>query len=133
MRFVKLNGLVTHCLDEGSRAGPALVFINSLGCDLRVWGAVAHILARDFRIIRYDKRGHGLSEFGADRNEMSDYAQDLAALIDHLGVSRATIVGLSMGGLIAQELYRQRPQLVAALVLCDTAAKIGNDESWDRA
>ena len=63
---------------------------------------------------------------------MADYARDLAALLDVVGVGRATIVGLSIGGMIAQELYRQRPELVAALVLCDTAAKIGTDESWDQ-
>ena len=62
---------------------------------------------------------------------MTDYARDLAALLDTLGVARATVVGLSIGGLIAQELYRQRPELFAALVLSDTAAKIGTDESWD--
>ena len=49
-----------------------------------------------------------------------------------IGVGRATIVGLSIGGLIAQELYRQSPERVAALVLCDTAAKIGTDEVWDQ-
>jgi 3-oxoadipate enol-lactonase len=63
---------------------------------------------------------------------MADYAGDLMALLDRLGVGRATIVGLSIGGLIAQELYRHSPERVAALVLCDTAAKIGTDEVWDQ-
>ena len=132
MRFVKASGLVIHCLDEGRRSGPPLAFINSLGTDLRIWDDVSLILADDFRIVRYDKRGHGLSESGSDSCEMADYARDLAALLDSVGVGRATIVGLSIGGMIAQELYRQRPELVAALVLSDTAAKIGTDESWDQ-
>jgi 3-oxoadipate enol-lactonase len=132
MRFVKANGLVIHCVDEGLQAGPPLVFINSLGCDLRIWTEVARILEADFRIVRYDKRGHGLSESGPVACEMADYARDLAALMDAIGVGRAAIVGLSIGGVIAQELYRQRPELIAALVLCDTAAKIGTDESWDQ-
>ncbi len=131
MRFVRANDLVHACLDEGRRDGPALVFINALGCDLRIWDEVTAILSPDFRVVRYDKRGHGLSELGPDRCEMADYARDLSSLLDALGVARATIVGLSIGGLIAQELYRQRPELFAALVLCDTAAKIGTDESWD--
>jgi 3-oxoadipate enol-lactonase len=131
MRFVKANGLVVNYLDEGRQSGPPLAFINSLGTDLRIWDDVSLILADDFRIVRYDKRGHGLSESGPDPCEMADYARDLAALLDAVGVGRATIVGLSIGGMIAQELYRQRPELVAALVLCDTAAKIGTDESWD--
>jgi 3-oxoadipate enol-lactonase len=132
MRFVQANGLVIHFSDEGRRDAPPLVFINSLGCDFRIWSEVAEILAPDFRIVLYDKRGHGLSESGPDKAEMADYARDLMGLLDILGVGRATIVGLSIGGLIAQELYRERPERVAALVLCDTAAKIGTDESWDQ-
>ncbi len=131
MSFARVNGVVVHYLDEGPHEGPALVFINALGADLRIWDEVARILSRNFRIVRYDKRGHGLSELGPDRRDMADYARDLSDLLDRLAVRRATVVGLSMGGLIAQELYRQRPQLVAALVLTDTAAKIGSDESWD--
>jgi 3-oxoadipate enol-lactonase len=132
MKFLKANGLVTHTLDQGRRDGPPLVFINSLGTDFRIWNEVAEILAPDFRIITYDKRGHGLSESGPDKNDIADYARDLVALLDILGVGRATIVGLSIGGMIAQELYRQNPDRVAALVLCDTAAKIGTDEVWDQ-
>jgi 3-oxoadipate enol-lactonase len=132
MRFVKANGLVIHTLDQGRRDGPPLVFINSLGTDFRIWNEVAEILAPDFRIVTYDKRGHGLSESGPDANDMADYARDLMGLLDGLGVGRATIVGLSIGGLIAQELYRHSPERVVALVLCDTAAKIGTDEVWDQ-
>ena len=132
MKFVKANGLVIHYRDRGRRDGPPLVFINSLGTDFRIWNEVAEILAPDFRIVLHDKRGHGLSESGPDQNEMADYARDLAALLDALGVGRATIVGLSIGGLIAQELYRHDPERIAALVLCDTAAKIGTDEVWDQ-
>ena len=120
-----------HFLDEGPRDAPALAFVNALGCDLRIWDEVSRVLGRDYRIIRYDKRGHGLSESGPDTNDIADYAADLAGLIDQLGVGRATIVGLSIGGLIAQELFRLHPSLVAKLVLCDTGAKVGTDESWD--
>ncbi len=132
MKFVKANGLVIHYLDQGPRDGQPLVFINSLGCDFRIWTEVAELLAPDFRIVVYDKRGHGLSEAGPDKNDMADYASDLAALLEVVGVRRATIVGLSIGGLIAQEFYRQRPERVGALVLWDTVAKIGTDEVWDQ-
>jgi 3-oxoadipate enol-lactonase len=131
MSFIRVNGGVVHYLDEGPRDARALVFINSLGTDLRIWDEVTRILSPAFRIVRYDKRGHGLSESGPDRYDMADYARDLAALLDRLDIPRATIVGLSIGGVIAQELYRQRPGLFASLVLCDTAAKIGADEFWD--
>ena len=132
MKFVKAYGLVIHYLDQGRRDRPPLVFINSLGTDFRIWNEVTEILAPDFRILLYDKRGHGLSESGPDKSDMADYARDLEALLAGVGVGRATIVGLSIGGLIAQELYRQNPERVGALVLCDTAAKIGTDEIWDQ-
>ncbi len=131
MKFTQANGLAIHYLIEGPEGLPPLVFINPLGCDLRVWTDVACILKPDFRVVCYDKRGHGLSESGPDHAEMADYAGDLAALLGVLGVGRAAIVGMSIGGVIAQELCRQRRDLVTALVLCDTAAKIGTDESWD--
>jgi 3-oxoadipate enol-lactonase len=131
MMFARVNGAVAHYKDEGPPNAPALVFINALGTDLRIWDEAAAVLAQRFRIIRYDKRGHGLSEAGPDRYDMAGYAQDLSALLNSASIARATVVGLSIGGLIAQELYRQRPQLFASLVLSDTAAKIGTDESWD--
>jgi 3-oxoadipate enol-lactonase len=131
MKFMKANGLVVHYADQGRRDGQPLVFINSLGTDFRIWNEVAEILAPDFRIVTYDKRGHGLSESGPDMNDIAEYAHDLTALLDILGVGRATIVGLSIGGMIAQELYRQHPERIAALVLCDTAVKIGTEEIWN--
>ena len=131
MSFIRANGGVVHYRDEGPRAGPPIVLVNALGSDLRIWDEVAARLAGDFRVVRYDKRGHGLSEAGPDRADMADYAQDLAGLLDALGVARATVVGLSIGGLVAQELYRQSPERFAGLVLSDTAAKIGDDASWD--
>ena len=131
MRFVRANGLVLHYLIEGPDASAPLVFVNPLGCDLRVWSEVASILKPEFRVVCYDKRGHGLSESGSDRCEMADYARDLAALLDAIEIRRAVIIGISIGGVIAQELARQRPELAAALVLCDTAAKVGTDQSWD--
>jgi len=64
MRFVKANGLVIHYLAEGPEALPPLVFINPLGCDLRVWSDVASILKPDFRVVAYDKRGHAFPNPG---------------------------------------------------------------------
>ncbi len=130
MAFANVNGAVVHYADEGPRDARAIVFINALGTDFRIWDDVARPLSSTYRVVRYDKRGHGLSELPAGPALMADYAGDLAGLLDRLSVSGAVIVGLSIGGVIAQELYRLRPDLVAALALCDTAAKIGTEESW---
>ena len=83
------------------------------------------------RIIRYDKRGHGLSAFPGGPFSIDDLASDLAGLLDHLGVRDAVIVGLSVGGMIAQALAAARPDLVRGLVLCDTAHKIGPPDIWE--
>lgn len=130
MAFANVNGAVAHYCDEGRRDGRTIVFINALGMDLRIWDGVVEPLAAAYRIVRYDKRGHGLSELPPGPALIDDYAADLSGLLDRLGVGRAVIVGLSMGGLVAQALYRERPDLVAAMALCGTAAKIGTEESW---
>lgn len=62
MAFTRVNGVVLHHDVRGNADAPALVFSNSLGTDFRIWDEVAARLARDFRIVLYDKRGHGLSE-----------------------------------------------------------------------
>jgi 3-oxoadipate enol-lactonase len=131
MHFARTNGVVLHFADEGPRAGRAVVFINSLGTDFRIWDEVVAPIARQRRVIRYDKRGHGLSELRTGQMEIADFALDLAGLLDHLHTGPATIVGLSIGGLIGQEFYRLRPDLVASLVLNDTGHRIGNNEFWD--
>ncbi len=130
MAFAEVNGAVANYRDEGRVDARAIVFINALGMDLRIWDDLVTPLANAYRIVRYDKRGHGLSELPAGPALIADYAADLAALLDRLEVGGAVIVGLSMGGLVAQSLYRQRPDLVAAMALCGTAAKIGTEESW---
>lgn len=128
--FARVNGISIHYADEGSRHAPSIVFSNSLGCDFRIWdGVAAHL--RDFRIVRYDKRGHGLSEATPAPYAMDDHIADIAALMDRLKVANAVFVGLSVGGMIAQGLAASRPDLVARLALCDTAAKIGTREMWD--
>ncbi|NIA69995.1 3-oxoadipate enol-lactonase [Pelagibius litoralis] len=131
MHFMAVNGLTLHVSDSGMTERPALVFSNSLGTDFRIWDQVVARLGERFRILRYDKRGHGLSDIGVSPYAMTDHVEDLAALMDSLSIDKAVICGLSVGGLIAQGLYASRPDLVRGLILCDTAHKIGNDALWN--
>ena len=129
--FLKAHGIVHHCVLEGSKDKPVLVFVNSLGSDLRIWdGVVAH-LAGHFRIIRYDKRGHGLSEVPTPPYSLNDFVLDLVGLFDALEIKQATVVGLSIGGVIAQGLAISYPNRVHVLVLCDTGMRIGSVVSWE--
>ncbi|MEJ6849057.1 3-oxoadipate enol-lactonase [Sinorhizobium fredii] len=131
MQFTRMNDIAIHYRLIGAVAEkPVLVFINSLGTDFRIWGDVADRLSDQFAVVLYDKRGHGLSDIGQVPYSIEDHATDLAGLLDRLAVKRATICGLSVGGLIAQSLYQRRPDLVRALVLADTAHKIGTAEMW---
>ena len=131
MKAIETNGVVLHVDDQGSEDRPALVFSNSLGTDLRVWQPLLPHLRHDMRIIRYDKRGHGLSTFPGGPFSIDDLASDLAGLLDQLGLQGAVVVGLSVGGMIAQALAATRPDLVRGLVLCDTAHKIGPPDIWE--
>lgn len=132
MRFANINGISIHHQLIGGPAGkPVIVFVNSLGTDFRIWRDVIVRLAGDFAIVVYDKRGHGLSELGDAPQTIATHAADLAALLDYLSVKKAVICGLSIGGLIAQGLYAARPDLIQAILFCDTAHKIGNDETWN--
>lgn len=131
MAFVRANGVVLHYETRGEAGRPVVAFSNALGTDFRIWNAVADLLEGKYRLVLYDKRGHGLSEAPPAPYTMADHVGDLAALLDHVGAERAAIVGLSVGGLIAQGLAALHPERVAALVLADTAHKIGTDEIWN--
>lgn len=131
MAFARVNGVVIHHEMRGRADAPAVAFSNSLGTDFRIWDAVVPYLEDDFRILLYDKRGHGLSEATPAPYAMTDHVDDLAALLAHLGIVRTAVVGLSVGGMIAQGLAATRPELVSRLVLCDTAHKIGTEQSWN--
>lgn len=118
-----------HVQATGPADGPAVVFANSLGTDLRLWDAVLPLLPAGLRLIRYDKRGHGLSDHGGGMR-IAEHAEDAIAVIEQLARGPVVFVGLSIGGLIAQVVAAERSDLVRALVLSNTAARLGSADSW---
>ncbi|WP_371059784.1 3-oxoadipate enol-lactonase [Rhodosalinus sp. 5P4] len=131
MRAADVNGVRLHWREDGDPEGAPVVFANSLGTDLRLWDAVLPHLPAGLRIIRYDKRGHGLSEAPPAPYAMGQLVSDAEALLDHLGVRNCVFVGLSIGGMIAQGLAVKRMDQIRAVVLSNTAAKIGTKEMWE--
>ncbi|MEP1091119.1 MAG: 3-oxoadipate enol-lactonase [Rhizobiaceae bacterium] len=132
MQFAKINGVTLHYqVISAPEDKPTLVFSNSLATDFRIWRDIVVRLVGECSMVMYDKRGHGLSDIGDTPYKIDDHVNDLAGLLDHLGISNAIICGLSVGGLIAQGLNFLRPDLVRAMILCDTGAKIGTDEMWN--
>jgi len=130
MRMTTLNGIRVHHHEHGDPDGSPLVFANALGTDLRVWDALLPRLPPGHRVIRYDMRGHGLTDAPEGDYWMGDLVADATALLDHLKIRGATLIGLSIGGVVAQGLAAERPDLVRALVLSNTAAKIGTPDIW---
>lgn len=130
MQAVTIDGTPMHFAVDGPDDAPVLVFANSLGTDLRIWDRVLDRLDGRFRTVRYDMRGHGLTGLGGGSYGIPRLAADLDALLGRLGVDAALVCGLSIGGLVAQQLVRDNPSRVRALVLCDTAAKIGTPDMW---
>ncbi|WP_120634985.1 3-oxoadipate enol-lactonase [Ruegeria sp. EL01] len=129
-RFASIDGTLIHYEVQSGGAGKTpVVFLNSLGTDLRIWQEVADELETTTRLL-IDKRGHGLSDCGA--TSIAALADDVAGLIDHLAWQRAIICGVSVGGMIAQSLAHRRPDLVAGLVLCNTGTKIGESSAWNQ-
>nr|WP_245624108.1 3-oxoadipate enol-lactonase [Jannaschia donghaensis] len=125
------DGCRLHVSDEGPRDGPVVVFANSLGTDMRLWDAILPLLPTGLRVVRYDKRGHGQSDVPDGPYSMGTLVSDAEAVMDHLDVAGVTFVGLSVGGMIAQGLAVKRPDLIARMVLSNTAAKIGTPAFWD--
>src|SRR5579863_9020969 len=98
MEFILANGLVLHYAQTGSAAGTPLVFINSLGTDFRIWDSLIPHFADRFTIVRYDKRGHGLSDCPPGPYSIRAHASDLAELLTEMGIGPAILIGISVGG-----------------------------------
>lgn len=131
MKFATVGGLTLYYTLEGLMEGTPLVFINSLGTDLRIWDGLLPQFADRFFIIRYDKRGHGLSDCPSGPYAIRDFTNDLANLLQYLGLKEAFLIGISVGGMIALDYAATYPEAVKGLVLCDTAAKIGTAAYWN--
>lgn len=135
MPFLSAGGLVTHYDLSGPQDAPVLLLANSLGTSVHIWDAVMPALAARFRVLRYDMRGHGLTDAvpleGDDGYSIADLAGDALALMDGLGIAKAHVCGLSIGGMVAQHLAAHAPERVDHLVLCDTAAVIGPPSVWN--
>lgn len=116
---------------DGPKNAPIVVFSNSLGTTLHLWDAVLERLPRGLRILRYDMRGHGRSDVPDAPYTMGQLVGDAEAVCDTFDVKDALFVGLSVGGMVAQGLAVKRPDLIRAMVLSNTAAKIGNPDFWD--
>ena len=118
--FERRDGIGLNFADEGE--GPAVLLIHGVGSDLESWQGVIDKLGPNRRYIRFDLRGHGQSRRTAGPYSLAGFADDALALLDHLQVSQASVVGFSLGGLIAQAIALTAPERVTHLGLVSTVA-----------
>ena len=131
MKILQLGDVALHYRVDGPEDGAPVVFANSLGTDFRLWDPILPYLPDGLRLIRFDNRGHGLSSCPQAPYSMGALVRDTEALLDHLEVKDCLFVGLSIGGMIAQGLAAKRLDLVRAMVLSNTGAKIGTRAMWE--
>ncbi|MEO4045892.1 3-oxoadipate enol-lactonase [Pseudomonas sp. CAU 1711] len=131
MSAVRLADGEQHYLLEGPAGAPVLVLSNSLGTDLHMWDAQIAAFTQHFRVLRYDTRGHGQSLVTQGPYSIEQLGRDVLALLDALDIAKASFCGLSMGGLIGQWLAINAAQRIERLVLCNTAARIGDESVWN--
>ena len=131
MPMLQLADGALHYQLDGPADAPVLVLSNSLGTDLQMWDAQVPAFSQHFRVLRYDTRGHGRSLVTPGPYSIEQLGRDVLALVDALDVQRFAFCGLSMGGLIGHGLALNAAERLTRLVLCNTAAKIANDEVWN--
>ena len=122
MPLIDAHGTTLNYEIEGPEGAPVVAFSNSIGTTLEMWDAQARALSGRYRVLRYDTRGHGRSPVVDAPATIDMLADDLAGLLDALGIARAHVVGLSLGGMTAQALAAARPDRVHGLVLMATSA-----------
>lgn len=125
-----MSAVDVHAVVGGPADAPVVVLSNSLGSTHRMWDAQIADLERHFRVVRYDTRGHGDSPVPDGPYSIDDLADDLVALLDRLGVARAALVGLSLGGMTVMRVAARNPDRVTRIALLCTGAQLPPAEAW---
>ncbi len=120
-----------HYQIDGPANAPTLVLSNSLGTNLSLWEPQLPVFAQDFRVLRYDSRGHGQTSATPGEYSVELLARDILQLLDALQLDRVHFCGLSIGGMTGMWLAANAQDRLQKLVVCNTAPKIGNPEAWN--
>ena len=120
---IKTNGIELNYTVEGS--GPWVAMSHSLACDSSMWDEQAALLRRNYKVLRFDTRGHGKSDAPSGEYTLDMLAYDVHGLLQGLGVERCHWIGLSMGGMIGQTFALKFPGMFASLILADTTSRYG--------
>jgi len=130
MPKIKSAGCTLNVAVEGSERAPVLMMCNSLGTDLHMWDDQAKAFAERFRLVRYDRRGHGQSDAPKGPYTMEQLARDALAVVDGLGLDKVNWCGLSMGGMVGMWLGANAPARIDKLILSNTSAHMADRAPW---
>ena len=131
MPVANVNGAKINYELAGNAKAPVLVLSNSLGTNFFMWDTQLPALLKHYRVLRYDTRGHGQSDVTPGPYSFDQLGRDVLALANVADVQRFSFCGLSMGGVTGMWLGIHAPERLHKLVLCSTAAKIGNADTWN--
>jgi 3-oxoadipate enol-lactonase len=131
MPDINADGCVIHVEVEGPERAPVLMLSNSLGTNLHMWDEQAAPFTRHFKLVRYDRRGHGQSGAPKGPYSMERLGRDALAVIDGLGIERVNWCGLSMGGMVGQWLGANAPRRIDKLILSNTSCYMSDKAVWE--
>jgi 3-oxoadipate enol-lactonase len=130
MPDINADGCVIHAELTGPEDAPVLMLSNSLGTNLHMWDDQVAPFTRHFRLLRYDRRGHGRSGVPAGPYSMERLGRDVLAVLDGLGIDQVSWCGLSMGGMVGQWLGANAPERIDKLILSNTACYYADRTVW---
>ena len=132
MPTTESGGVRLHYELSGNPRGSLLVLANSVGSNLHMWDKVLPAFESRYRVLRFDTRGHGQSGVSPEPFTIDQLGRDVLQLLDEVGADRASVCGLSLGGLVALWLGINAPERMHRLIFANTAARIGTQEMWEQ-
>ena len=131
LKVIKVNGVDIAYRFDGPQDGPVLLVANSLMANGSMWDWNVPAFADRYRVLRFDKRGHGNSGVTPGPYSIAQLADDAVGLLDALKIDKAHFMGLSIGGMIGQQLGARYPERVYSLSLCNTASEMPPRSLWE--
>lgn len=129
---IQVNDIQVSYLEEGTPTGFPLIFIHGFPFNKWMWEKQLHVIKENYRLMAYDVRGHGETQAGTPEFTISQFGDDLIALMDALHIEKAIVAGLSMGGYIALNAVQKHPDRFAGLLLCDTQCGADSAEGKEK-
>ena len=122
--IIRANGINIHYELDGPESAPVVTLSHSLATDLSMWDPQVAVLKSEYRVLRYDTRGHGGTDAPEGPYTLEQLAEDVKALLRALVIPKTHFMGISMGGMIGQILALKDPGMLRSLILCDTSSRI---------